>query len=620
MTDKTNKVTMLGMLFFVALQVQTPGAVVAAEPTMSISGPSGALLGWLMSKAEMSKKSDDSSFEELLQKAEMVYMDGGVNSTANLLGGMLSDPSYSHLQSSPLWDNARYLLASSLASRGALGKARKILTDLISKIPASDFAGPALRKLVDLTLASRQFKQTLISIEHTRMPTIRNQRDEILYMKAKALYKLGFTQKALEAFRRVSNSSRLFAAAVFMQGILSIESGRPEQAEDIFCKLTHGGTEHKTPFFLSDNASRVVQNAWLALARLRHDRGRFDQAIDTYTSIPLDSPLYTVAQYESAWSRFRLGDFSGARTTLENILESHSNFPQRPMAQILLGYSLLGQCNFEKAKAIFEDLGRHLDSIYSALTDSTQPATAIPIEALSWIKSKKLESNSIALEVEIQESVSWVRWLGWELNRAWSSDSFSAKVQGPEFKTEYKLRHDIERAKGMLQRLAQIRIELSSRANNSKDLKDLRIMQAQVSAALMRASSALDRLVAGNNSKPHVSPTLPISYLNEEKKNLDSLKSRLLEQFDKARQMESRARSKLVKKSQSTCAKLVRMTMLGKIDAVTGQKQALETEVQNLALGRYPLSLLRDLAKAGLLDEESEYWPFDGESWPDEYE
>lgn len=57
-----------------------------------------------------------------------------------------------------------------------------------------------------------------------------------------------------------------------------------------------------------------------------------------------------------------------------------------------------------------------------------------------------------------------------------------------------------------------------------------------------------------------------------------------------------------------------------RVDAVLGRKQALETEVQNLALGRYPLSLLRELAEAGMLHESNEYWPFDGEHWPDEYE
>ena len=61
-----------------------------------------------------------------------------------------------------------------------------------------------------------------------------------------------------------------------------------------------------------------------------------------------------------------------------------------------------------------------------------------------------------------------------------------------------------------------------------------------------------------------------------------------------------------------------RLASIGKIDAVIGQKQALETEVQNLAQGRYPLSLFKELAEAGFVDESMEYWPYDGEVWPDE--
>ena len=66
------------------------------------------------------------------------------------------------------------------------------------------------------------------------------------------------------------------------------------------------------------------------------------------------------------------------------------------------------------------------------------------------------------------------------------------------------------------------------------------------------------------------------------------------------------------------CAPCQPFSKLKKIDAVIGRKQALETEVQNLAQGRYPLSLFKELAEAGFVDESMEYWPYDGEVWPDE--
>ncbi|MCA9677602.1 MAG: hypothetical protein KC464_21445, partial [Myxococcales bacterium] len=59
---------------------------------------------------------------------------------------------------------------------------------------------------------------------------------------------------------------------------------------------------------------------------------------------------------------------------------------------------------------------------------------------------------------------------------------------------------------------------------------------------------------------------------------------------------------------------------LGKIDAVIGQKQALDIQVQDLAQGRFPPELFGRLWEAGMIGDDEEVWPFEGEYWSDEYE
>jgi hypothetical protein len=59
---------------------------------------------------------------------------------------------------------------------------------------------------------------------------------------------------------------------------------------------------------------------------------------------------------------------------------------------------------------------------------------------------------------------------------------------------------------------------------------------------------------------------------------------------------------------------------LGKIDAVIGQKRVLDIAVQDLASGRYPPELHGRLWEAGLIGDDEEYWPPEGELWKDEYE
>jgi hypothetical protein len=65
---------------------------------------------------------------------------------------------------------------------------------------------------------------------------------------------------------------------------------------------------------------------------------------------------------------------------------------------------------------------------------------------------------------------------------------------------------------------------------------------------------------------------------------------------------------------------LLRRARLTHIDAVIGKKKKLEIEIANLRQGRYPADLFATLQLEGLMGDDEEYWPFEGEYWSDEYE
>jgi len=65
---------------------------------------------------------------------------------------------------------------------------------------------------------------------------------------------------------------------------------------------------------------------------------------------------------------------------------------------------------------------------------------------------------------------------------------------------------------------------------------------------------------------------------------------------------------------------LLRQARLTHIDAVIGKKKRLEIEIANLAEGRYPTEMLGKLEVEGLIGDDEEYWPYEGEYWADEYE
>jgi hypothetical protein len=66
-------------------------------------------------------------------------------------------------------------------------------------------------------------------------------------------------------------------------------------------------------------------------------------------------------------------------------------------------------------------------------------------------------------------------------------------------------------------------------------------------------------------------------------------------------------------------SRLLRRARLGRIESVLGRKRALEVEVEAIRLGYLPQDAVDSLDAAGYLGDKEEYWPFEGDDWPDEY-
>jgi hypothetical protein len=65
---------------------------------------------------------------------------------------------------------------------------------------------------------------------------------------------------------------------------------------------------------------------------------------------------------------------------------------------------------------------------------------------------------------------------------------------------------------------------------------------------------------------------------------------------------------------------LLRRARIGRIDAVMGSKRRIEIQIESLAAGRFPAELIDPLRVQGLLRDDEEYWPFEGEYWADEFD
>ncbi len=588
-------------------------------------GPDAELLGWLAAEKRIGPEADADRLIEVLRDGEIVYLDGGSRSTAARFGALLLDPAFARLAGTPPYDNVRYHLAGALARQGAFDRSRRLLLDLVVRKPPSDFRAPAFRKLVGLALRSGQIEPTLSALKELRFDANRDEKDELAYLEAKALMLKGAANAAAAALSSISRTSRLYAAATYLAGVLAVEQGRSDQAEDLFCRLVRQPGQGRYTFFVSDNAARVVEHAWLALARLRHDRGQYDRAIETYLRIPKDSPVADEARYEASWSLYRAGDLAAARQLLRELLASPAALalPDRPAARLLLGYALIGDCLFDQATELFDDLARRLSALAAAVTDQRSGTTFLPPEVLPWTPYRRAEAGLVGLCRRIDAAIERAAWLRGELDRV-ASGMPRMPLARPGQGLAGRLGRDLSRAQYLALRMADLRARLGTAENEQSKLEELHRLQDQVAAADARARAALARLGSGRLPAPGTSPAagrkVPGSYLDAERGRLEKLRQRLSSQQRTAFDMRRRVERSRARRAGVRIAAWARQAMLGRVDAVLGRKQALETEVQNLALGRYPLSLLRELAEAGMLHESNEYWPFDGEHWPDEYE
>jgi len=66
-------------------------------------------------------------------------------------------------------------------------------------------------------------------------------------------------------------------------------------------------------------------------------------------------------------------------------------------------------------------------------------------------------------------------------------------------------------------------------------------------------------------------------------------------------------------------SRLLRRARLGRIESVLGRKRALEVEIEAINAGVLPADAVDSLDAARYLQDKEEYWPFEGDDWPDEF-
>lgn len=219
---------------------------------------------------------------------------------ADIFYGIINHPAAHTI---PSLADAQYYLAESLFHMGHTDGAREGFIRLRSMAPEGRYAGIALVRLTQTAILRGDFS----SAEDTyakllsRLPEYY---DGSLgrYIFGKALYEKGDTARAGQILEDIPRDQDYYPVGQYFLAVMEVEAKNYSQGIDRLRRLRES---LKTG---SDRERAVYTQTHLALGRLHYEMEDFPQAESYYLKVPVDSPYFADAMYESLWVQLTRND------------------------------------------------------------------------------------------------------------------------------------------------------------------------------------------------------------------------------------------------------------------------------------------------------------------------
>ncbi|WP_394825183.1 hypothetical protein [Pendulispora albinea] len=463
-------------------------------------------------------------------EAEELLYSGKVNEAIVRLSAMIEHPRFEAFAEDDAGRAAVYLLGDAYATAGIYEAARTNLRRVLTTRGAwnnrGTYARRAVRRLVEMAIEGQLFAKVSDDLRAVPAQAPEETRGEIAYLTGRAREAAGDPEGAFAAYGQVTQRSRFWAQATYLQGLIAVEKGRYKEGENLFCKVADPMRQsHTTRVFADEHYFAVRDLARLALGRVAHEQFRFDDSRYYYYLVPRDSDRLAEALYEAATGRYEKKDYQGARELLDELRALRVHHAYEDEAWILDAYVDLAQCKFPEADQKLITFIRR----YEPVRDTAR--------------------RTMTDERAMQSIVTAAR---------------SGTDAGPAATIAALLR--INPTYGML----------------------------------TRKRAVLDRETRG------LTASAP-------------LQSRI----DTVRREIAQAETELAKDAlgrlDRRLSRLLRRARLARIESVLGRKRALEVEIEAIQSGILPRGALDSLDAARYLQDNEEYWPFEGDDWPDEF-
>ncbi len=577
-------------------------------------------------------------------EGEQLMFAGRVDDAIARLAELVEHPQFDSFADSEPGRAAVFRLGDALAVAGIDEPARVYLRRALETKGAWSAGGTwarrAVRRLVDVALDSGEFATFPADVASVPASAPEEVRGEIAYVNGRAKELAGDREGALVAYALVTQRCRFWAQATYLSGLIQVERGNFKDGESFLCKVADPKrSATSTPVFADEKFFAVRDLARLGLGRIAHEQGRNDDARYYYYLVPRDSDRLAEALYEAATTRYEKKDYDGARDLLVELSSLGAHHRYEDEAWVLGAWVDLARCRFVEAdKKLLEFLARYgpvrdtarriggseaaMQRLLAAVHTGTDaagaevggasPEVVRTIAALVRVDPayERVLRRRAVLEREASGLVHGMAAIG-DMQRALATnggvrpatelaadDAFkAAQAQSGVAGVERQIA-ELEAAGASVDRLAGLRRELDE-------------LKARLAKGVAQSAVGASEPASGGADLPDL--------LRADARMGAALQARLASGRKELVEQETTLVKDALRRLDLRLSRLLRRASLGRIETVLGRKRALEVEVEAIRLGYLPQDAVDSLDAVHYLEDTEEYWPFEGDDWPDEY-
>jgi hypothetical protein len=608
-----------------------------------------------------------------VRRGEALYFDHRYDAAALVLYEVVESPRFRDFSELDEYVSAELLIASALAELGSLRSAARYLERILARGSDHAYFGPAYRRFVDVTLQSGDLSAGLTVLETVGEGLPEDALNELRYLRGRAAYDAAIYPEAEAVLSEVTRRSRFFANAQYLRGVVATRLRHYDEAEARFCSIATTEDQDRFTFYVDDRYFQVKDLAWMALGRVAHEGLRSNDAFYYYFQVPNDSERVAEALFEAAYAMYEGDDQDTAYDLLDQL---EARFPASPFvdeAMLLRGYVHLGRCEFEEANQLFvryaERFRPLVDQIATILASPTRQrslyadllaedrrrervqqrreregvsedqaaeedrASLSTLEGLLLALLRvdprffELHANVRTLDAEAARSGRLASDLRGLATRLGGTDRPRAAAEQERYEEETdELRRELEAGRDLLAGMAR-QLDVLRRAPNA-DRSEVTALETR----LQELTGRVDEL--GGQLTSAIAATARALDVGGEDPATEDVRRLLRRDAARARALPERVRvmrERLVESANEAALRSLRRlherlggslrrARIGRIDAVMGSKRRIEIQIESLAAGRFPPELIDPLRIQGLLRDDEEYWPFEGEYWSDEFD